>query len=413
MKNKESISNELDSEDKSGLVLGILLARNEWPLLGMCISHALTNHVDELLVIDHASTDETELGLKVLQSKWGSKLQIVKLAKGPLHHQALNLVTLEIIDRDRYSWVYHVDADEFLIVAEGKSLKALLTEMPIDVDIVRYPLFNYVAPRDFQESNFEQYKELTFRAKTDDKLTLDFEEMINAIMNFKASFFDIPFPSKVIYRTSVDSWPIAGCHALVGKSENDEFVLTEDLVFAAHLPFLTRDRLIRRADHGKEIREAGYSRDFAWQSQLVDEMRSLGQLDNFWASHSIDRKNWETENLLPQAVRDERLVDTLVSTISTFKENLTTYETQEKDLIDSSRESIGLASGVNAVQRMAEKKDSSMALVASENSTLRSEKHELEQELLESLVKFERLQKSISWRITKPLRSIHKKIVKS
>jgi hypothetical protein len=179
------------------------------------------------------------------------------------------------------------------------------------------------------------------------------------------------------------------------------------------LPFLTRDRLIRRADHGKEIREAGYSRDFAWQSQLVDEMRSLGQLDNFWASHSIDRKNWETENLLPQAVRDERLVDTLVSTISTFKENLTTYETQEKDLIDSSRESIGLASGVNAVQRMAEKKDSSMALVANENSTLRSEKHELEQELLESLVKFERLQKSISWRITKPLRSIHKKIVKS
>jgi hypothetical protein len=395
-------------EHTSGLILGILLARNEWPLLGMCITHALTNHVDELLIIDHSSTDETEVGVASLQAKWGGRLQLMKLDKGPLHHQALNLVILEVVEKKRFSWIYHVDADEFLILPEKKSLKELLIGLPLDVEVVRYQLFNFIAPRDFREDDFEQYKELTSRAVIDGTSDRNFEELISRITNFQASFFDAPFPSKVIYRATVESWPIAGCHALVGKTETNESALGEEVIFAAHLPFLTRERLIRRADHGKELREAGYPRDFAWQSQVVDEMRSLGQLEKFWNSHSISPNYWESENKLPQAIYDTRLVNALSRTVITFMEDFTKFKNGQENIAGSSQESIALASAVNSVQRMAERKDLELSQLRDENFSLRNENRTVQQASFETAKRLESLHKSLSWRLTKPLRSIHR-----
>lgn len=403
-----SVTGKSDPENRSGLILGILLARNEWPLLGMCITHALTNHVDELLIIDHSSTDETELGVASLQAKWGGRLQLMRLGKGPLHHQALNLVILEVIEKKRYSWIYHVDADEFLILPEKKSLKELLIGLPLDVEVVRYQLFNFIAPQDFREDNFEQYMELTSRAVIDGTADKSFEEMISQITNFQASFFDTPFPSKVIYRATVGSWPIAGCHALVGRTETNESALGEAEIFAAHLPFLTRERLIRRADHGKELREAGYPRDFAWQSQVVDEMRSLGQLEKFWNSHSISPNFWESENKLPQAIYDTRLVNALSRTVNTFTEDFTKFKNDQENIAGSSQESITLASAVNSVQRMAERKDLELSQLRDENFSLRNENRIVKQASLETAKRLESLHKSLSWRLTKPLRSIHR-----
>ena len=408
VKQDTSVTGESDPENRSRLILGILLARNEWPLLGMCITHALTNHVDELLVIDHSSTDETELGVTSLQAKWGSRLQLMRLDKGPLHHQALNLVILEVLETKRYSWIYHVDADEFLILPEKNSLKELLIELPLDVEVVRYQLFNFIAPQDFREDDFEQYKELTSRAVIDDTVNQNFEEMISRITNFQASFFDIPFPSKVIYRATVDSWPIAGCHALVGRTETKEYVLGEEAIFAAHLPFLTRERLIRRADHGKELREAGYSRDFAWQSQIVDEMRSLGQLEKFWNSHSISQDYSESGKKLPQAIYDMRLVNALSRTVITFMEDFSKFKNSGENITGSSQERIALSSAVNSVQRMAEKKDLDLSQLRDENFSLRSENQSIQQASFETAKRLESLHKSLSWRLTKPLRSIHR-----
>ena len=408
VKQDTSVTGESDPENRSRLILGILLARNEWPLLGMCITHALTNHVDELLVIDHSSTDETELGVTYLQAKWGSRLQLMRLDKGPLHHQALNLVILEVLETKRYSWIYHVDADEFLILPEKNSLKELLIELPLDVEVVRYQLFNFIAPQDFREDDFEQYKELTSRAVIDDTVNQNFEEMISRITNFQASFFDIPFPSKVIYRATVDSWPIAGCHALVESTEAKEYALGEEAIFAAHLPFLTRERLIRRADHGKELREAGYSRDFAWQSQIVDEMRSLGQLEKFWNSHSISQDYSESGKKLPQAIYDMRLVNALSRTVITFMEDFSKFKNSGENITGSSQERIALSSAVNSVQRMAEKKDLDLSQLRDENFSLRSENQSIQQASFETAKRLESLHKSLSWRLTKPLRSIHR-----
>ena len=395
-------------EHTSGLILGILLARNEWPLLGMCITHALTNHVDELLIIDHSSTDETEVGVASLQAKWGGRLQLMRLGKGPLHHQALNLVILEAIEKKRYSWIYHVDADEFLILPEKKSLKELLIGLPLDVEVVRYQLFNFIAPQDFREDDFEQYKELTSRAVIDGTSDRNFEELISRITNFQASFFDSPFPSKVIYRATIESWPIAGCHALVGMTETNESALGEEVIFAAHLPFLTRERLIRRADHGKELREAGYPRDFAWQSQVVDEMRSLGQLEKFWNLHSISPNYWESENKLPQAIYDTTLVNALSRTVITFMEDFAKFKNGQENVEGSSQEGIALASAVNSVQRMAEQKDLELSQLRDENLSLRNENQTVQQASFETAKRLESLHKSLSWRLTKPLRSIHR-----
>jgi hypothetical protein len=77
---------------------GVVIARNEWPLLGLSISHALFYHVDKVFVIDHSSTDDTKNGLAELQKVWPDKIEVFRYEDNLFDQEALTNILLEILN---------------------------------------------------------------------------------------------------------------------------------------------------------------------------------------------------------------------------------------------------------------------------------------------------------------------------
>ena len=421
-------NNPMKSKDS---VIGIIKARNEWPLLGLCIIHALNNHVDDILVIDHASSDETGIGLVELQKKYGSRVRVLHLDKGPLQEQALYLLLSKLIDRDKYDWIYHVDADEFLISSNGERFSSLLSGIPESVDVVRYEVLNFVAPSDFQEDDLDRYQELTYRSVVERSYPKDVEKTIEDIEALNSTFFALEFPSKVVYRTRSKFWAIAGSHAHIGYDLADEHTFDTNEVFAAHLPFLTRDRLLRRAVHGKDLREAGYPKTFGWQSQIVDRMQEWNKLEVFWAIHSINESSNQIRQDLPKVVNDQRLAGLFDSTIEIFKDVFRGAKASEIANAKHFPDSVPLAIAVNSIQALTDFTDelikertdqlqtvntqlqtvntqlqtvnTQLETEVDKTSSLQKEVDDLSQQIV-------RIRSSFSWRITSPIRSLHRAI---
>jgi hypothetical protein len=421
-------NNPMKSKDS---VIGIIKARNEWPLLGLCIIHALDNHVDDILVIDHASSDETGVGIAELQKKYGSRIQVLHLDKGPLQEQALYLLLSKLIDRDKHDWIYHVDADEFLISSNGEQLGSLLREVPESVDIVRYEVLNFVAPSDFQEDDLDRYQGLTYRSVVERRYPKDVEKTIEDIEALKSTFFALEFPSKVVYRTRSKFWAIAGSHAHIGYDPADEHTFDANEVFVAHLPFLTRDRLLRRAVHGRDLREAGYPKTFGWQSQIVDRMQERNKLEDFWAIHSIIESSNQIRQDLPKVVNDQRLAGLFDSSIEIFKDVI--EGTKNSELADAKRflDSVPLTIAVNSIQALTDFTDAlikertdQLQTVNTQLQTVNTQLQTVNTQLQTEVDKTSSLQKevddlsqqifrihsSFSWRITTPIRSLHRLI---
>ena len=387
------------------MILGVLLARNEWPLLGLCITHALTNHVDELLVIDHSSTDETPVGLASLKMFWGEKLKVAKLSSGTLHQEELNLLTLNIIDRKKYSWIYHVDADEFLFVSGGKSLKSVLSSVPDTYSTARYSLLNFVAPSDFNKYDLDRYQEIIHRAHIENFDSQSIKQTMDSISSFKATFFDMPFTPKVIYRSDSKLWPKAGTHTLL-ESQTD-YPLDQDVIFAAHLPFISFDQLIRRADHGKEVRDAGYAPTFAWQSQLIQSFRESGELERFWKAHSVSPSSLQDVNTAhPTVVIDERLSDIFILAVKNLKLSLAGENSKSEENPDVDIESVTLSTAMELIHQMKNYKDLVIARSNLEIRYLKVESARLQKERDVATKRYAKMQSSLSWRITKPARTL-------
>ena len=387
------------------MILGVLLARNEWPLLGLCITHALTNHVDELLVIDHSSTDETPVALASLKMFWGEKLKVAKLASGTLHLEELNLLTLNIVNRDKYSWSYHVDADEFLFVSGGKSLKSVLSSVPHTYSTVRYSLLNFVAPSDFNRKDLDRYQEIVYRAQIDKFGSQSRKQAIDSMSKFKSTFFDMPFTPKVIYRSDSKFWARAGTHTFV--ESHTDYPLDQDVIFAAHLPFVSFDQLIRRADHGKEVRDAGYAPSFAWQSQMIQSFRESGQLERFWNAHSVNQSPLQDiDTAHPTVVIDERLSKILIAAVKNLKISLAQENSKSEENPYVDIESVTLSTAMDLVHQMKDYKDLMISRCNLEIRNLKMESARLRKEADAANTRYAKMQLSLSWRITKPARML-------
>ena len=379
-------------------VLGVLIARNEWPLLGICITHALVNHVDELIVVDHASTDETQAGLAALQKRWGKKIQVLHMAEGTFHHEETNLLLKSIYQDRDFDWVYPIDADEFLVTENKISLKELLSQVPENFDVARYELHNFVAPSDFVEKEFHRYVEIRERAVANSNFTITHKDIFDSIMQGGLNFFDVPFPSKVMFRRMQKSWPVAGSHSLNVIDRDKEFKFDDEKTFVSHLPFLTKDRFERRAIHGKELMDSGYSIDHGWQSQVVNHMKAQGRLSEYWERVSIHTGPSSIQFDSPRTVEDNRLAPVLIAAVSEFLPTMDVLESMEASQQYESEPAITMSQGVEAIYLASQ---FNKKIAAESEAKLRAEIARLGAEQ-------EELKNSISWRATKLLRVMHR-----
>lgn len=300
-------------------VAGIVQASNEYPLLGLSISHALMYHVDEIYVLNHSCHDGTQEGIKSLQELWKDRIFVYNYYDDSFYQEASTNVMIEIARKSLPDWIWVFDADEFMLTRENQPLKQILNDIDPKYMLVRYEVQNWVSHEDFDETVLENYKKLRYRTVPSQFFAMPAELMIDEVLSGNLNFYDFKFPSKAIFRNNSATWLGAGAHILKNPSPVDTFHMEIERLSVAHFLFLTRKRLDSRAQQGKKLMQAGFSAGHGWQSQMIFKFMENSWLDRFWQSHSVRSAECSNTDGAPSIVVDDSFSRSIAPVLSLLK----------------------------------------------------------------------------------------------
>ncbi len=357
------------------IIHGITQARDEWPLLGLAVSHALVHHVDRVHVVLHGADHASAAGLRVLQETWGDRLRVLTRGGDNFDQAATTNMAIELAEPEAGDWVYVFDADEFLLASQPSGLRAILGACDPAIAAIRYQVLNWPSLRTFDVSHPEDFLRLRWRSCPSGLVTLPPDLMRHEIRAGNLSFFDVPFPSKVIMRASGSSWLNAGAHSVTDVEPLREAEVDPTHLVAAHVPLLDRARLTRCVAQGRRHITYGYPRDHGWQNQLVAELDDWGELDDFWAAHTIDE---DTQEVGCAVEVDDSLRSALLATLQGGGESLSRAwsapgETCEGQAAPPVETTVSVAQAVRVVRRREALDGADRASAAAREQALRHE----------------------------------------
>jgi hypothetical protein len=268
-------------------ILGYVMAKNEWPILGLSISHALLRGVDEILVVDHCSNDGTRAGLVALQQRFPNRIEVLRLDLPEYLQEATTALVSSLINVEQYDWVYIFDADEFMLGNQKSDLGEVLEGIPLEVQGVRYKIDQWVAPFNFNDEALGSYTQICQKATPVLFSEPPVEILENEIREGNMNFFDFDFPSKLIIRSNQFFNAGPGAHSLRNGESSREVMLSKSELVCAHLPLLGKRRILLRSSQGKSLVERGFPSWHGWQSQMVFRLDTERRLEAFWENHSI------------------------------------------------------------------------------------------------------------------------------
>ena len=297
-------------------IVGLTQVNNEWPLLVLSISHALMHHVDDVYVLNHVSANGTFEDTRDVQELWQGRVHVLNSRYEHFWQEAAMSLLIDVCQEASPDWIYVFDADEFLITPEKKPLRGILDEIDPKYSAIRYEVQNWVSPRDFDETRFDHYRRLRYRSIPDTGIDMFPETMADSIEQGALNFYDIPFLSKIIFRNNARACLAAGAHANKIAKVEDTFNVAVDTLRAAHLPFLSKQRLHLKARQGQLLIRDKFPAYHGWQSQLVYKLQGTGKLDEFWESHSIGDCDASNLRKMPSFENDQSFSLAIEPTLS-------------------------------------------------------------------------------------------------
>jgi glycosyltransferase involved in cell wall biosynthesis len=305
-------------------ILGYVMARNSWPILGLSIVHALRAGCQHVIVVNHRSTDNTNNELEKFKRVWPGRLTVIMLDFEDFFQETTTKIILSGFGAHLYDWIYVFDSDEFLLIQSKQSLTDILQSIPENIDAVRYQIDQWIAPQDMNDLDVDQYIRIDQRALKCNFLQQPGEFLFKELIAGNINYFDIEFPSKVIVRGRFHNKISAGSHFIRSITDIKEKSLSSKIIRCAHLPLLSKRHLMKKALFGKAIINAGLPRWHAWQNQALYQLDLAGQLDDYWKRHSVPKSAQSTTSAgLPTLFEDKALASVLRDAINTFKKNTT------------------------------------------------------------------------------------------
>ena len=313
-------------------IAGVIQCKNEWGLIALSIGFALIHHVDEVFVLNDGSNDETHLGLKHLQEIWPGRIHVFNQSGGRFFQEAQINTLVQLARQGDPDWIYVFDADEFLISKNGQSLKEHLKSLPQECKAIRYELRNFVSLREFNDQSLSDFQKIDRQGVVDESRHRNTLESYEEIYQGRLNFFHRPFPSKVIFRNEAFLRVAAGSHN-VHYQMNAPFYPTDNF-YAAHLSWLSRERLRRKAEQGRQHVTNGFPRRHGWQNQLIFQMANENRLDQLWERHSLPEPGQPREDSPRNVVENPDFRTAIQTTVQSLvqagfdPENLCIYKSE-------------------------------------------------------------------------------------
>ena len=267
-------------------ILGLVMAKDEWPTLGIAITHALRIGLDHVAVLNHGSADDTQTGLQLLAERFPGQISIYYSDEISFHQEVMVTLLAKSACAESYDWVYVFDADEFLILEGEKSLRDFLGGIPADFGAVRYEIRQWLAPSDFKPEVISDLLRVVKRALPSVFIPKSSELVTPLVEMSRLNFFDLTFESKLIIRSEFISVLSAGAHVVRAVNSPSEFVTPEHSIYVAHLPMRSRRQLEIKARQGEALVRFGFPPFHGWQSQMLYRISQRSGLDEFWTRHS-------------------------------------------------------------------------------------------------------------------------------
>lgn len=303
-------------------IVGLVQAKNEWPLLALSISHALMNHVDEVFVLNHGSTDGTPEGLKALCELWKNRIHVFHCNDERFWQEASTTALIMMSRASSPDWFYVFDADEFLLTKEPGGLKAILHDTNGADCVVRYQVENWISTEDFDEHNIDHYRMLRYRSVPGLFVEMHPETLADEVLHGNLNFYDVPFPSKIIFRDNGASWPAAGSHFLKTAGNTKMLSLEPGQLRCAHFPLLSRKKLDRKSIHGERKVRDGFPAWHGWQTRIIYQLSQENRLGEFWEAHSISSRQHSLSRTLPTSVVEDSFAEAIEPTIRLLENGL-------------------------------------------------------------------------------------------
>ncbi len=282
---------------------GVVVCRDDWGTLALSICNALLNHVDVVHVLNHGSIDQTGQGLDVLRAFWRDRLIVYSADTDvPYKQSLLTNMIVAAAESKGADWIYVFDADEFMLSPARGAMRQELASLGEDIICVRYQLKNYISTFNFNRMDASNYSRLIYKSLPN--LPYDTDSAWRDMYLGKTSFFDYPFPSKLIFRAKRNLLVQGGSHRLAWMPRNTKSVDSVS-VECAHLTYISRDTLDKKKILGESLISLGLPRSYGWQSQLIHKLHQEGRLDDFWQRHSIGKES--DGSLAPRYAIDRRL----------------------------------------------------------------------------------------------------------
>lgn len=299
-------------------VVGIIMAHEEMPLLLVSVSYALLNHVEKVLVINHSLSESSREDLSLLTEVWEDRATILDIIDENFEQAAVTNAAVDIARTLEPDWIYIFDSDEFLLTNTGAGLSEYLGTIPRRIKEIRYGFKDWISFTDFNEENLDDYLKLRFRTKYSHIEITREKLLFKRILGIRPTTLNSGSMQKILFRNEKRStnWIAAGTHYQLKKYVK---FLETDFIYGAHLSLLSWPRLQRKAKMGGRLINGGFSPEHGWHAQ---ELYRHPDLYGYWLEHSFELGTGDTPGLLTDSIEDEKLVQSLKSTIDFLRLNI-------------------------------------------------------------------------------------------
>ena len=381
-------------------------ARNEKTLISLTVSHALMNGCSEVCILVHDSDQDFKKEVLLLEKLWPERIHVFYQEETKYHQKISLHVVRFLMQNQNYDWIYVFDADEFVVPSKNFNICDFLERLPSEIQAVRYEIRNWISNHDFELRQYEEFLNITHVSEPKLISYLDSNILKEKIKTNEINFFDLPFPSKIIFRANAPYFLASGSHYLEGYREDVEISVDNKFFEVAHLPFLTKSRLALRVEHGENLISAGYPEVQGWQEKMLFELNYEGGLNSFWDSHSIraHENGLEAEN--PIARVDFSFQNALRPTVKVLNDLILNNTLFEADLLKN----IDISSLVNFYRYIFQFNPEYDIVIVQRDIAMAERDHAMA-ERDHAMAERDHIQESTIWKLFKPYRSLRSKFI--